>query len=110
MAQVKVTVNGQRYQLACQDGEEERLETLAAYVDGKVNDLAENMGSVGDGRLLLLASLVVADELHELRERMDGGAPPGGGEGGNGLDTGTTERLDKLVREVEDIAARLESA
>lgn len=112
MGQVKVSVNGQRYQLACRDGEEDRLIDLARYVDEKVKDLAETMGSVGDSRLLLLAALVVADELHELRENTDGAA--GRSESANGmsfgLDSGTANRLDALVDEIEDIAARLENA
>jgi len=112
MGQVKVSVNGQRYQLACRDGEEDRLIDLARYVDEKVKDLAETMGSVGDSRLLLLAALVVADELHELRENTEGvaGRPETGNGMSFGLDAGTANRLDALVDEIEDIAARLENA
>ena len=112
MGQVKVSVNGQRYQLACRDGEEDRLIDLARYVDDRVRELAETMGSVGDSRLLLLAALVVADELHELRESTEGetNAPAVGNGLSFGLDSRAENRLDALVDEIEDIAARLENA
>ncbi|MBW7837626.1 MAG: cell division protein ZapA [Sphingomonadales bacterium] len=99
MAQVTVTVNGQRYQLACRDGEEARLIGLAGYVDGKVGDLIEGIGNIGDTRLLLLAALVIADELMEARDSAM-----------RAEDDEFTQRLAKAANRLEDIARRLESA
>lgn len=106
MGQVTVEVNAQQYKLACRDGEEERLTALARYVDDRVNQLAGSLGNVGDARLLLMASLIIADELLETRE---GGERPSSGFA-TGLDEASAGRLGNLVREIEDIAASLESA
>ena len=63
MAQVEVTVNGRSYMVACDDGQEAHVARLGRYVDQKVQSLVKTVGQVGDARLLLMASLLVADEL-----------------------------------------------
>ena len=68
MAQVEIMVNGQSYRIACEDGQEKRLGDLARMVDAHVGDLVEQVGQVGHTRLLVMASLLVADELVDLRE------------------------------------------
>jgi cell division protein ZapA len=65
MAEVTVSVNGRSYILGCDDGEEDRLKDLARHVDRHVRELAESMSDIGETRLMLLASLMVADELTE---------------------------------------------
>lgn len=71
MAEVQITVNGRVYHMACDDGQEEHLLSLADYVSGRVAELAENMGQVGDARLLVMASILIADELSDLRAEFD---------------------------------------
>ena len=63
MAQVEVSVNGRSYMVACDDGQEAHVVRLGRYVDQKVQTLVKTVGQVGDARLLLMASLIVADEL-----------------------------------------------
>lgn len=63
MAQVEVTVNGRSYSVACDDGQEAHVGRLGRYVDQKVQSLVKTVGQIGDARLLLMASLIVADEL-----------------------------------------------
>ena len=70
MATVDVVVNGRRHQLQCDDGQETRLKRLAAYVDMRVSDLAQNHGQIGDTRLLLMTSLLVADELSDAYDEL----------------------------------------
>jgi cell division protein ZapA len=70
MAQVQVTVNGRNYTLVCDDGEEEHLTSLAANVDGRVSELAQGVGQIGEGRLLLMAGLLMADESVGATERI----------------------------------------
>lgn len=70
MGQVNVSINDRSYSVACGDGEEEHLRELARYLDGHVGDLAKSVGQVGDTRLLLLAGLLVADELADAQERV----------------------------------------
>jgi cell division protein ZapA len=67
MAEVTVNVNGRAYRFDCGDGEEERLKDLAAYVKGRVDALTREHGYAGDERLLLMAALLITDELWDAR-------------------------------------------
>lgn len=71
MSQVTITVNGRTYKLACDDGEEQHLLKLAAHLSSHVDELRGSFGKVGDDRLLLMAGLMICDELFELRGRHD---------------------------------------
>ena len=71
MSQVALEINGRTYTVACDDGEEEHLTELAEFVNKHVTDLAGSIGQVGDSRLLLMASLVVADELSDALQRIE---------------------------------------
>ena len=70
MAQVDVSVNGQSYRIACEDGQEDRLVDLAAMVDEKVTGLVNQIGQVGSNRLLVMAALIIADELVDLKNEV----------------------------------------
>ncbi len=65
MPLVNVLVNGRAYAVACDDGEEEHLRELGAFLDKRVRELTASVGQVGDSRLILMAGLLVADELSE---------------------------------------------
>lgn len=69
MAQVDIRVNGRDYRVTCDDGQEERLQRLAAYFDNYVTELADDLGQIGDARLMLLSALSVCDELFEARAK-----------------------------------------
>ena len=66
MGQVSVTLNGRTYRLECGEGEETHLIALAEYLGSHVDTMRRKFGQVGDDRLILMASLVVTDELWEL--------------------------------------------
>ena len=70
MGQVSVTLNGRTYRLECGEGEETHLITLAEYLGSHVDTMKRKFGQVGDDRLILMASLLVTDELWELRRQM----------------------------------------
>lgn len=70
MSQVSVTLNGRTYRLECGEGEETHLIALAEYLGSHVDTMRRKFGQVGDDRLILMASLVVTDELWELRRQM----------------------------------------
>ena len=67
MAQVTVTIGGRVDRLACNEGEEPHLETLAREVDGKIDGIRSAFGEIGDQRLIVMAALTIADELSEAR-------------------------------------------
>ena len=68
MGQVTLTLNGRSYRLACGEGEEERLQGLCGHLRGHVDKIKGDFGQIGDERLLLMAALMVTDELWEARE------------------------------------------
>jgi cell division protein ZapA len=65
LAQVEVSINGRNYSISCDDGQEAHLVELGEYVDRRVKGLVTDVGQVGDSRLLVMASLLIADELAE---------------------------------------------
>lgn len=69
MAHVSVTIDNRRYRLACNEGEEARIESLAGMIDGKINELRGSFGEIGDNRLVVMAALTIADNLTEAREQ-----------------------------------------
>lgn len=106
MATVDVEIASRRYSIACRDGEEAHLRSVAAIVDSKAGEAEKALGSLGEARHLLFASLLLADEL---KERRDGGnpvieaaAPP--------PDSAVAEALERLADRVESLASRLEHA
>lgn len=76
MAQVSITFNKRTYRFDCADGEAERLEKIAGYLKDKLDTLIHEHGAVGDERLMLMAALMLTDELFEARadieELLDG--------------------------------------
>ena len=70
MGQVSVPVNGRSFTISCDDGQEPRIRRLAQYVDAKVSEFVGSVGQVGEGRLLLLAALTIADELSDANEAL----------------------------------------
>jgi cell division protein ZapA len=116
MAQVTVTVNGRRYEISCDDGQEFHVFRLAEEIDRRVGQLVASVGQVGDARLLLLASLLLADETEEMRTelarlRAGAGAAPGGGESEAPADAAGAlgEELRGLAERIEAMAERLGS-
>jgi cell division protein ZapA len=70
MAHVTVTINGRQYRMACEDGQEDHLAELASGLNERVEQLRGSFGEIGDNRLVVMAALMVADELSEMKERI----------------------------------------
>jgi cell division protein ZapA len=70
MAQVLVTIDNRKYRLACNEGEEARLESLAGVIDEKIGELRASFGEIGDQRLVVMAALTIADNLAEARDEV----------------------------------------
>ncbi len=70
MAQVNATIAGRQFRLACEDGQEAHLETLAADIDARIEGLRKRFGEIGDTRLTVMAALMVADELAEAARKI----------------------------------------
>src|ERR687888_1598254 len=70
MAQINVTINGRQFRMACEAGEEARLTRLAEELDRRIRELRASFGEIGDTRLTVMAALAVADELSEIKEKL----------------------------------------
>lgn len=70
MATVAVTIAGRVYRMACGEGEEAHLQSLARHVDGTLAQLRKGFGEIGDQRLVMMTAITVADELSEAKVRI----------------------------------------
>jgi cell division protein ZapA len=105
MAQVSVTIDNRKYRLACNEGEEARLEHLAGMVDEKINELRRAFGEIGDQRLVVMAALTFADQLAEAREAAEAVREHAEGDATRAEAIAAT--LDGLGARIEELAARL---
>jgi cell division protein ZapA len=110
MAQVSVTINGRVYDINCDDGQEEHVAGLAGYVDDRVADLARSMGQIGDARLLVMASLLISDELVEAAREIQGLKLRSEAEVEERVMARESDGIDALSSQLEELAARLERA
>ncbi|WP_397394901.1 cell division protein ZapA [Phenylobacterium sp.] len=72
MAQVTLSVNSRPYVVGCEDGQEAHLTELARLFDTQVRQVSQDVGQLGETRLFLMAALLLADELSDLRGRVSG--------------------------------------
>ena len=71
MANVSIKFNGKEFLLSCDDGQEEHLEELLIQLNKKFNELKDNLGNVGENKLLLITAVKVMDEYHETKKRVE---------------------------------------
>ena len=70
MGTVNATIAGRQFRLACEDGQEEHLQALAADIDTRITDLRKRFGEIGDTRLTVMAALMVADEKTDVTRKL----------------------------------------
>tara|TARA_B100000902_G_C27130411_1_gene823304 strand:+ start:12 stop:455 length:444 start_codon:yes stop_codon:yes gene_type:complete len=71
MANVSIKFNGKEFLLSCDDGQEEHLEELLIQINKKFNDLKNNLGNLGENKLLLITAVKVMDEYFETKKKVD---------------------------------------
>ena len=71
MANVSIKFNGKEFLLSCDDGQEEHLEELLIKINQKFNDLKNNLGNLGENKLLLITAVKVMDEYYETQKKVD---------------------------------------
>ena len=71
MANVSIKFNGKEFLLSCDDGQEEHLEELLIQLNQKFNDLKNNLGNLGENKLLLITAVKVIDEYHETKKKVE---------------------------------------
>lgn len=111
MAQVTLQINGFSYVVVCEDGQEEHLQAMAAQVERRIDSVKSIGGQSGEARMLVLAGLLMADELHDMKQELERARPARAAraEAGHG-DPALARSLGKLADRAEKIASKLEGA
>ena len=71
MANVSIKFNNKEFLLSCEDGQEEHLEELLIHINQKFNDLKNNLGNLGENKLLLITAVKIMDEYFETKKKID---------------------------------------
>ena len=110
MAQVTLRINGYSYTLGCMDGEEQHLEAMAAELSNRIDSVRLAAGPSGEARMLVMAALMMADDIFELRRKLEtaeanattvaAGQPK--------TDPKLDRKLNRIAKRAEDIAEGLE--
>jgi cell division protein ZapA len=117
MSDLSITVNGRRYVIACEDGQEDHLARLADYIDKRIKEVVESVGQIGETRLMLMAGLLIADELGDAYAALaaeKGEADPGlvarlaEEDTASPQDPSMAEVLERLAVRLETLAGKLE--
>jgi cell division protein ZapA len=106
VGKVHIVVNNRGYDVACDDGQEAVVTQLAQDLARRVDKLAQSVGQIGDARLLLMAALLVADELGSAKKEIERLTHHAGEEEEDRL----ADTLERLASRVEAIAVRMEAA
>ena len=71
MANVNIKFNGKEFLLSCEDGQEEHLEELLIQINQKFNTLKNDLGNLGENKLLLITAVKVMDEYYETKKKVE---------------------------------------
>ncbi|MDC1033541.1 cell division protein ZapA [Candidatus Pelagibacter sp.] len=71
MANVSIKFNGKEFLLSCDDGQEEHLEELLIQINQKFNEIKNNLGNLGENKLLLITAVKVMDEYYETKKKVE---------------------------------------
>ena len=71
MAHVNINFNGKEFLLSCDDGQEEHLEELSVHLNKKFESLKDDLGNIGENKLLLITSIKIMDEYFETKKKID---------------------------------------
>jgi len=108
VAQVTVRINGYSYTVGCEDGQEGHLMAMAAQVESRIDSIKALGSSSGESRLLVLASLLMADELHDTKLELDQLRAAVPARGRAKPDAETAKRIARMAARAEQIANGLE--
>jgi cell division protein ZapA len=109
MAQVTLRINGYAYVIGCKDGEERHLESMAAEVNRRIDGVRAAAGPSGEARMLVMASLLMADDLFETRTRLQEAEAAGTASAAPAKpDPKLGRKLNKMAKRAEEIAEGLE--
>ena len=71
MANVNIKFNGKEFLLSCDDGQEEHLEELLIHINQKFINLKNDLGNIGENKLLLITSVQIMDEYFDTKKKVE---------------------------------------
>ena len=71
MANINIKFNNKDYLLSCDDGQEESLKKLVSFLDKKYLELKDQLGSIGENKLLLITTIKILDDYFNLKQKVD---------------------------------------
>ena len=120
MAEVSIVVNGRSYDISCDEGQEERVQHLAMYIDQRLRQIAGKGRAWNESHIFVLTALVLADELFETKEALalvNKSAPVARKQTpepsvtvNRADDQALCQALEQLIRRVDSIATKVEAA
>ena len=120
MGSVSLAINGRNYQIACDDGQERRVMELGHFIDKRLREIARGAGAVSEQHLMVLTSLLMADELFEAKERAEDlesrpassatAAAPANDDEREEREAHMAEMIAALAKKIETVSSQLEKA
>jgi cell division protein ZapA len=104
MAEISITINGRNYGIACDDGQEKRVQELARYVDFRLKEIARAGAASNESHLLVLTSIILADEIADMKAN---GPPMAKQQAAIGVKM-TDEDEEAIVSAIDLLAARID--
>ncbi|MGC9270404.1 cell division protein ZapA [Acidiphilium sp.] len=104
MAQITIRINGYSYAVSCEDGQEPHLVEMASEIDRRITSIKSIGGQSGESRLLVLAALLLADELHDTKSALEKATS---GKSAKLASPEHNARLRRIAARAEEIAADL---
>tara|TARA_B100000989_G_scaffold233731_1_gene180539 strand:+ start:35 stop:481 length:447 start_codon:yes stop_codon:yes gene_type:complete len=71
MGNVNIKFNNKEFILSCEDGQEEHLEELLIKINQKFNNLKNDLGNLGENKLLLITAVKIMDEYYETKKKVE---------------------------------------
>ena len=107
---VTIRINGQPYQLGCDKGQEAEIEAYGKTVDDMVSSLSNSVGKIGDARLLVMASILLAEQAAQAGDGAATAPATQVADPEKMIDDAQIEKLEKLAMRISELAASLKSA
>ncbi len=111
MAEITLTINGRNFGISCDDGQEQRVMDLGHYVDGRLKDISRAGAASNEAHLLVLTSLMLADEVFDLRNQVSNlGGEDQNVESIKQDELVIAQAIDHLAERIDTIAGRIQKA
>ena len=110
MGEVNINISGRNYGISCQDGQEQRVNDLGQYVDTRMKEIAKAGAAANETHLLVLTTLMLADEIFDHRENGTSASPAPQPEASNTNEAEVADAINTLATRIDQIAKRIQAA